>query len=268
MALSSLREIGRCAVEVALVVADAVHVSDLLWLGLCDHFAEHKVFIEQLGDVVDLAMVLALAVMMVITSSLGTVDGALVFLPVLTIMVPLLPLLPMSMPVDGTQLLRLFPLRPTMMMVDGVVRLLLFLPLLPIMTMVDGVVSLLVPLPLPLPLPLLPRRMRIMADGLVSPKSTVLLLHPLPPSRNLYLPMTTVDGVANQRRLRLLVALAPLLSLHQKRNPSPRKMMVVGVTSRRRSRRLLRLHLRPLRSPRRSLKMADGVEGLKRLSDL
>lgn len=266
MALSSLREIGRCAVEVALVVADAVHVSDLLWLGLCDHFAEHKVFIEQLGDVVDLAMVLALAVMMVITSSLGTVDGALVFLPVLTIMMPLLPLLPMSMPVDGTQLLRLFPLRPTMMMVDGVVRLLLFLPLLPIMTMVDGVVSLFVSLPLPLPL--LPRRMRIMADGLVSPKSTVLLLHPLPPSRNLYLPMTTVDGVANQRRLRLLVVLTPLLSLHQKRNPSPRKMMVDGVTSRRRSRRLLRLHLRPLRSPRRSLKMADGVESLKRLSDL
>lgn len=266
MVLSSLREIGRRAVEVALVVADAVHVSILLWLRLCDHFAELKVFIEQLGDVVDLAMVLALALMMVITSSLGTVDGALVFLPVLTIMVPLLPLLPMSMPVDGTQLLPLFPLRPTMMMVDGVVRLLLFLPLLPIMTMVDGVVSLFVSLPLPLPL--LPRRMRIMADGLVSPKSTVLLLHPLPPSRNLYLPMTTVDGVANQRRLRLLVVLTPLLFLLQKRNPSPRKMTVDGVMSRRRSRRLLRLHLRPLRSPRRSLKMADGVESLKRSNDL
>lgn len=209
----------------------------------------------------DLAMVLALAVMIVITSSLGTMDGALVLLPVLTIMVPLPPPLPMSMSVDGTQLLRLFPLRPTMMMVDGVVRLLLFLPLLPIMTMVDGVVSLLVPLPP------LPRRMRIMADGLVSPKSTVLLLHPLPPSRNLYLPMTTVDGVANQRRLRLLVVLTPLLFLHQKRNPSPRKMMVDGVMSRRRSRRLLRLHLPALRSPRRSLKMADGVESLKRSRD-
>lgn len=268
MALSSLREIGRRAVEVALVVADAVHVSILLWLRLCNHFAEYKVFIEQLGDVVDLAMVLALAVMIVITSSLGTMDGALVLLPVLTIMVLLPPPLPMSMSVDGTQLLRLFLLRPTMMMVDGVVRLLVFLPLLPIMTMVDGVVSLLVSLPLPLPLPLLPRRVRIMADGLVNPKSTVLLLHPLPPSRNLYLPMATVDGVANQRRLRLLVVLTPLLFLLQKRNPSPRKMMVDGVMSRRRSRRLLRPHLRPLRSPRRSLKMADGVESLKRSSDL
>lgn len=268
MALSSLREIGRRAVEVALVVADAVHVSILLWLRLCNHFAECKVFIEQLGDVVDLAMVLALAVMIVITSSLGTMDGALVLLPVLTIMVLLPPPLPMSMSVDGTQLLRLFLLRPTMMMVDGVVRLLVFLPLLPIMTMVDGVVSLLVSLPLPLPLPLLPRRVRIMADGLVNPKSTVLLLHPLPPSRNLYLPMATVDGVANQRRLRLLVVLTPLLFLLQKRNPSPRKMMVDGVMSRRRSRRLLRPHLRPLRSPRRSLKMADGVESLKRSSDL
>lgn len=266
MALSSLREIGRRAVEVALVVADAVHVSILLWLRLCNHFAECKVFIEQLGDVVDLAMVLALAVMIVITSSLGTMDGALVLLPVLTIMVLLPPPLPMSMSVDGTQLLRLFLLRPTMMMVDGVVRLLVFLPLLPIMTMVDGVVSLLVSLPLPLPL--LPRRVRIMADGLVNPKSTVLLLHPLPPSRNLYLPMATVDGVANQRRLRLLVVLTPLLFLLQKRNPSPRKMMVDGVMSRRRSRRLLRPHLRPLRSPRRSLKMADGVESLKRSSDL
>lgn len=246
------------------MVADAVHVSILLWLRLCNHFAECKVFIEQLGDVVDLAMVLALAVMIVITSSLGTMDGALVLLPVLTIMVLLPPPLPMSMSVDGTQLLRLFLLRPTMMMVDGVVRLLVFLPLLPIMTMVDGVVSLLVSLPLPL----LPRRVRIMADGLVNPKSTVLLLHPLPPSRNLYLPMATVDGVANQRRLRLLVVLTLLLFLLQKRNPSPRKMMVDGVMSRRRSRRLLRPHLRPLRSPRRSLKMADGVESLKRSSDL
>lgn len=233
------------------MVADAVHVSILLWLRLCNHFAEYKVFIEQLGDVVDLAMVLALAVMIVITSSLGTMDGALVLLPVLTIMVLLPPPLPMSMSVDGTQLLRLFLLRPTMMMVDGVVRLLVSLPL-----------------PLPLPLPLLPRRVRIMADGLVNPKSTVLLLHPLPPSRNLYLPMATVDGVANQRRLRFLVVLTPLLFLLQKRNPSPRKMMVDGVMSRRRSRRLLRPHLRPLRSPRRSLKMADGVESLKRSSDL
>lgn len=164
------------------------------------------------------------------------------------------------MPVDGVVPLRQSLLRrPTMMMVDGVVLLPLFLHL-PIMTMVDGVVSLL--------LLLLPRQKGMMADGEVSPKSTVLLLHPLLPSRSLHLPMLKVDGAANQRRSRLLPVLTLLLPLFQKRSPSPRTMMADGVVNRRMSRRLLRPHLRRLRNPRRSLRIADGVESLKKLSNL
>lgn len=109
----------------------------------------------------------------------------------------------------------------------------------------------------------------MMADGEVSPKSTVLLLHPLLPSRSLHLPMmTTVDGAAKQRRSRLVPVLTPLLPLSEKRSPSPRKMMADGVVNRRRSRRLLRPHLRRLRNPRWSLRMADGVESLKKSSNL
>lgn len=129
----------------------------------------------------------------------------------------------------------LHPPLSTIMPVDGVVLLLLFRHL-PIMTMVDGVASLF--------LLLLPRQKGTMADGEVSPKSTVLLLHPL-------LPVVTL-----------------LLPLFQKRSPSRRKMMADGVVDQRRSRRLLRPHLRRLRNPRWSLRMADGVESLKELSNL
>lgn len=187
MALSSLREIGGRTAEVALVVADAVLVSILLGSKLCDHSAEHGVLTKQLADVVDLAVVLALAVTTVVTPSLRTTDGALVLLPMQTIMVSLHPPLPTIVPVDGVVLLLLL---------------------------------------------LLPRQKGTMADVEVSPKSTVLLLHPLLPSRSLHLPMmTTVDGAANQRRSRLLPVLTLLLPLFQKRSPSRRKMMADGVES-------------------------------------
>lgn len=206
------------------MVADAVLVSILLGSKLCDHSAEHGVLTKQLADVVDLAVVLALAVTTVVTPSLRTTDGALVLLPMQTIMVSLHPPLPTIVPVDGVVLLLLL---------------------------------------------LLPRQKGTMADGDVSPKSTVLLLHPLLPSRSLHLPMmTTVDGAANQRRSRLLPVLTLLLPLFQKRSPSRRKMMADGVVDQRRSRRLLRPHLRRLRNPRWRQRMADGVESLKELSNL
>lgn len=169
------------------MVADAVLVSILLGSKLCDHSAEHGVLTKQLADVVDLAVVLALAVTTVVTPSLRTTDGALVLLPMQTIMVSLHPPLPTIVPVDGVVLLLLL---------------------------------------------LLPRQKGTMADVEVSPKSTVLLLHPLLPSRSLHLPMmTTVDGAANQRRSRLLPVLTLLLPLFQKRSPSRRKMMADGVES-------------------------------------